>query len=187
MSITNDILDRTRRFEGAIAWMYLDTADKVTVGVGHMLPDEAAAVAVGGWVDDGGNPAGDDQVKRDFEAVQGDTPGQVASHYRSLSVSRLPGSQIDNLLTCDLTNVEQGLQAQPKFDGYDNYPAKAQAGLIDMAFNLGLSGLLHKFPRFCQAVHDQNWNGAAAECHRNGISEARNSEVKQLFLDAALG
>jgi GH24 family phage-related lysozyme (muramidase) len=38
-----ETLAALERFEGSIPWMYNDTAGKVTVGVGLMLPDAVAA------------------------------------------------------------------------------------------------------------------------------------------------
>jgi len=39
-------LAQLKTFEGCVPWMYRDTAGKVTVGVGLMLPDAAAACAL---------------------------------------------------------------------------------------------------------------------------------------------
>ena len=52
---------------------------------------------------------------------------------------------------------------------------------MDMAFNLGNKGLVSKFPSFTRAAREKNWAKCAEECRRNGISKARNDEVRHLF------
>ena len=39
-------LTKLKEFEGCVPWMYRDTAGKLTVGVGLMLPDARAAAAL---------------------------------------------------------------------------------------------------------------------------------------------
>jgi len=39
-------LAQLKTFEGCVPWMYRDTVGRVTVGVGLMLPDAAAACAL---------------------------------------------------------------------------------------------------------------------------------------------
>lgn len=51
-----------------------------------------------------------------------------------------------------------------------------------MIYNLGS---LDGFPTFSKAVDAQDWTKAAAEYKRNGPSETRNRETKELFEKAA--
>jgi GH24 family phage-related lysozyme (muramidase) len=53
-----------------------------------------------------------------------------------------------------------------------------------MAFNLGIGGLM-KFHNMLVAVNAGQWDVAAAQCHRQGIGEARNQQTAALFLQAA--
>ena len=42
----DDYLPIARRFEGDIPWLYLDTVNKVTIGIGHLIPTAAAVAAI---------------------------------------------------------------------------------------------------------------------------------------------
>jgi GH24 family phage-related lysozyme (muramidase) len=186
MSITPDVIERTRRFEGVIPYMYLDTGGNVTVGVGHLLSDRAAAGGLS-FVDKLSDVLADEiQKSAEWLTVSELEPGHAAGYYAASTKLMLRVSDIDSLLRGDLTVVEGQLRGQ--FPDYDTYPQQAQAGLIDMGFNLGVHKLISKFPIFVGAVRDKNWATAAAECHRKApISDERNDAVKQLFLDAAGG
>jgi GH24 family phage-related lysozyme (muramidase) len=185
MNITPEVIERTRRFEGVIPFMYLDTGGNVTVGVGHLLSDSAA----GGlsFVDKLTDvPADEIQKSAEWLTVSELEPGHAAGYYAASTKLMLRDADIDSLLTGDLTVVEDQLRGQ--FPDYDTYPQQALAGLIDMGFNLGVHKLISKFPIFVGAVRDKNWATAAAECHRKApISDERNDAVKQLFIDAAGG
>ena len=56
--------------------------------------------------------------------------------------------------------------------------------LFDMAYNLGVGGLL-KFRKLLAACTSGQWEIAATECHRAGIGDERNLETAALFLQAA--
>jgi len=79
-------------------------------------------------------------------------------------------------------NFEASLAAV--LPNWSTYPAPAQAALFDMAFNLGLGGLM-KFHQLLAAVDGGQWSVAAAQCHRQGIAEIRNQQTAALFLQAA--
>ncbi len=54
-----------------------------------------------------------------------------------------------------------------------------------MAFNLGVTGLVNKFPTFTRAAREGDWGKCADECRRRGISDERNEKTKELFNEAA--
>ena len=91
--------------------------------------------------------------------------------------------RIDELLDKRIFAFESGLRRD--FPDYDDYPEEVKLGLMDMAFNLGNSGLVNKFPSFTRAAREKDWAGCAKECHRNGIADSRNQEVEDLFTSVA--
>jgi len=48
-------------------------------------------------------------------------------------------------------------------------------------------GLVRKFPSFTRAARAEDWVTCARECHRQGIGDRRNDEVRELFESASAG
>jgi GH24 family phage-related lysozyme (muramidase) len=162
-----------------VPYMYRCTGGDVTAGVGHAL---ATAADAGGldW-EISGRPASAAEIAGDFEKVAAAPLGLIATHYEPLTGCRLSDDSLTNLATADIERFEAALTKT--FPQWASYPEPAQEGVFDMAFNLGIAGL-HKFPKFLSAVGSRNWEIAAAECHRQGVSEVRNQEVAALFRQA---
>lgn len=170
-------------FEGSIPWMYIDTTSNVTVGVGNLLADVAAAQALAFVLQsDLTTPATAEQIADDYNALSGKPKGLTPGYYRSLTAVRLTNDAIESLLSSRVNDFLTGLKAA--FPDYDSYPAPACAAIFDMAFNLGLEGLTRGFPHFCAAVKAQDWNTAAAQCQRGGIQAARNKWTNAQLLQA---
>jgi GH24 family phage-related lysozyme (muramidase) len=183
MSVTPNMIANEKRFEGNIPYMYLDTAGNVTVGVGKLLSNVNAATTLPFLKKSDATAASTANITTEFGTVQGLEVGHVASYYDQFTTLRLKQPDIDSLLTTDLNGFEQ--QLATNFSEYDNFPASAQEGLVDMVFNLGIGSLINSFPTFTAAVRAKDWNKAAAECHRQDISDERNDFVKELFQKAA--
>ena len=189
---TTTYLPKLKEFEGSIPYMYLDTTNNVTVGVGDMLPNAAAAqkLAFEMRADAKAKPpitvaraATADEIKADFDNVSKQAAGKVASHYKQFTKCDLPETVIDTLLEARVAEFKTGLIAA--FPDYNQYPEEVCAALFDMAFNLGLGGL-KKFLTLLRAVDSGDWATAAAQCHRMGIGDARNQATAALFLQAGV-
>ena len=174
-----DIVADTTRWEGRISHMYLDTVAKVTVGVGKMLPDANAALALGFVRRDSGAKATPAEIKADFAAVAAQPKGLLAGSYKKFTQLDLPDAAIDALLKSVVDGFMTGL-AQ-RYVGWSTMPALAKQALLDMTFNLGPGGLA-AFGRLKLAVDARNWDNAAKECARNGIAQVRNDWTRDLFL-----
>lgn len=163
--------------EGRIPHMYLDSARPawVTCGVGHRLTTVGAALALPF------EPAA--EIAADFARVSAARPGQMASAYEPLCQSRLSEAAIDELLERDvatkLGEVERCLPSLP------TWPSAAQLAVVDMAFNLGTRGLIHKFPKLVTALDRRDWLTCSRECERGGVSASRNQRTADLFREAA--
>jgi len=177
-------LAQLKSFEGCVPWMYRDTAGKVTVGVGLMLPDATAACALPFQTADGA-AATAQQIAAEFARVAGLTLGKLPSFYRASGSLELPEAVIDEKLNAVLTGFEATLRAH--FTGYDLLPGGVKLALLDMAYNLGPAGLLEGYPRMIHAVQTGAWATAAAECARGGINAARNAWTRQQVLSAVVG
>ncbi len=165
--------------EGSISHMYLDTKGFVTVAVGQLLRTVESAQELG-FVDRAtGESATAAEIAQDFESVEQQEAGRVASFYKPFTKLDLPEPAINALLDERIQGFETGLRAD--FPVYDDYPENAKLGLMDMVFNLGNAGLVNKFPTFAKAAREQDWPTCAKECRRRGIGDHRNEMTKRLF------
>jgi GH24 family phage-related lysozyme (muramidase) len=164
--------------------MYEDTAGNVTVGVGKMLPNAAAAQKLG-FVRRAdptakppvvAGPATPDEIKADFDSVNSQPSGKLASYYKQFTKLDLPDSVISTLLNADVQSFLSSVIAS--FPDFNAYPAEACAAIFDMAYNLGAGKLVSDFPTFCKAVKAKDWATAAKECQRGGIGDSRNAWTK---------
>lgn len=161
--------------EAAIPWLYRDSAveGNATCGVGHLVPSPAAASAL---------PFHPSITAREWALLMSSPRGCRASFYQGYTQGRLSPADMDALLDADLAATERQLVAE--LPDYPSYPGFAQQALLDMAFNLGVEGLM-RFTLLICAAKSRDWAKCAAECHRRGISEQRNQDTAELFQLAA--
>lgn len=169
-------------FEGCVPWMYRDSVGKVTVGVGLMLPDAAAACALP--FEAASVPATAQQIEAEFARVAALPLGRLPSFYRTAASLELPEPVIDARLSAVLEGFEATLRA--RITGYDALPDAVKMALLDMAYNLGPAGLLDGYPRLIHALESGAWAAAAAQCAREGINTARNAWTQQQILSAVV-
>jgi len=175
-------LAQLKVFEACIPWMYRDTAGNVTVGVGLMLPDAAAACALPFASPQG--PSTSQQIAAEYARVQALAPAKLPAFYKTPASPELPQQTIDTKLAATLEAFEATLCA--RLAGYDALPDGVKIALLDMAFNLGPTGLLNGYPLMLHAIEAANWVQAAAECERHGIGAMRNAWASKQFLSAVV-
>ena len=167
-------------FETVIPWMYLDTNSIVTVGIGNALETLVEAVGLP-FRDGNGNISSADKVQHDYLRVKGMKPGFVARYYR---VPNSPTLSIPAIKDLAAKHVRKDAEAlEPQMDGFSRAPQCAQIALLDMAYNLGIAGLM-KFGNLRDAISKGDYESAANNCHRKSISEERNSWTQNQFLKA---
>lgn len=167
---------RLKKFEGSTSYMYRCTGGEVTIGVGHAILDAARAQALL-W---DGAPASD-AIAAEFSRIAAAEKGLPAARYENLTQVRLSADNIEKLLQADIDAFAASLAAQ--LPAWTGYPEPAQQALFDMAYNLGIGGLL-KFRKLLAACAAGDWAAAATQCRRNGIGDGRNSETIALFRQA---
>lgn len=177
-----DYLPHAQSAEGKIPHMYLDTVGVVTVGIGHALATPTSAIALPFILRTTGQPASPAEITADYASVKARPAGLVASHYKAFSRIFLSEAAIADLFVRDMDDFLPGLTAA--IPDLANFPRTAQLALIDMAFNLGVHGLVSKFPRMIRCVSDRNWSEAARECRRPQLGEERNRLVEAWFAEA---
>lgn len=174
-------LTKLKEFEGCVPWMYLDTAGRVTVGIGMMLADAEAAAELPFVL--GGVAAGRSEAVAEFGRVSAMTRGLLPGAYRRDGGPELAEATMEGHLRATLMGFEADLRR--RLAGYDGLPDPAKIALLDMAYNLGPGGLLEGYPKMLAAVAAGAWAVAAAECLRHGISAERNAWTRLELLSAA--
>jgi GH24 family phage-related lysozyme (muramidase) len=171
------VANNLKKFEGSTSYMYRCSGGEVTVGVGHAILDAAHAQQLN-WM----GPPAPDLISADYARIAAEEKGMAAAHYEALTQCRLSGDAIDTLLVADIAAFEANLTA--RLNAWTGYPEPAQQALFDMAYNLGVGGLL-KFRKLLAACAAAQWAVAATECRRAGIGDERNRETAALFEQAA--
>jgi GH24 family phage-related lysozyme (muramidase) len=169
------VIARLERFEGRTNYMYRCTGGEVTIGIGHAILSVADAPQLS-W------QTGADQAQADWATIEGTPKGQLDSSYSHLTTCRMSDDAINQLAADDVQRFTGLLKTS--LPNWDSYPAPAQEALFDMAYNLGVGGLL-KFHNMLAAVNAGDWETAAQQCHRMGIDDERNQETATLFRQAA--
>ncbi len=163
------------------SYMYEDTTGNVTVGVGNMLPNATAAQSLA-FVRRPNptakppvlpGPATAAEIKTDFDSFNQQPAGRPATYYKQFTKLDLPDKAIDDLLSARVRDFT--LTLLTTFTDFNTYPEEACASIFDMAFNLRIGKLTSQFPSFCTAAKDKDWAKAAAQCHRLGIQDSRNT------------
>jgi GH24 family phage-related lysozyme (muramidase) len=194
------VRDHFAKYEGNFSYMYLDSRDNVTVGIGHLLSTVQDAQALNfiyrkdqpelkagqkGGPGSGakkGDAAGSAAITADYARVVAKAGlGYRAQAFDSVAELELSSDDVNALLDQDVASFEAQLPAL--FPDFSTYPPAAQLALLDLIYNLGRGGL-KKFVVLGKAVKKKDWKTASENCHRQGVPEARNKDTKDLFLVA---
>jgi len=185
---SDDYFPIAQRFEGDIAWLYLDTVDKVTIGIGHLIasPDRVGEIPLSR----AGVPATDAQKRAAYDAVAAatDRSARGAAAFEPLTDLRITSAQSAELFRAKFAELFS--EATRLFEdvggGFEAWPTKVQLATFDMAYNLGVSGLYNGYPTFRgKGLAKHDWAVCAEECYRNGPGKARNDWTRQQFEQAA--
>ncbi len=168
--------------EGCIDHMYLDTRGNVTIGIGQLVPSADFAMTLRLVLRDSGEAASAQQITEDYDNVSAQQTGMTAARYKPFTRLEMTHADIDSLLDNHIDEFTGGLERE--ISDFNAFPDTAQEALLDMAFNLGVSGLVRKFPKLVSAASQRDWQTCAAECERRGIGDQRNQATKQLFESA---
>jgi GH24 family phage-related lysozyme (muramidase) len=170
------VKDRLLRFEGWTDYMYRTSDGDVAIGAGHLILSLAAAQLMP-WH---GSPTSIG-IAIDYDRVKSAPPGLAVESYAGLTRLRLGAETIESIMIGDVENCHATLvKAVPELE---SYPEPVQQALFDMAYSLGVTGLL-KYKKLLAACREGDWQTAAVESRRHGRGmrgEVRNAEIEALF------
>ena len=190
--VKRELYKNLEKYEGRFEHIYLYTKGKVTVGVGHLIPNRNAIVALVFYKSKNNLPttiATTQEKQTEYDAVAKLPWGQrygAASFKKSTTlvmtaetINQLLDRHIDSFYK-ELTGIYKKSKGYP--DDFDNLHSNVQLALFDMIFNLGASKIMNNFPSLDLAIKKGDWKKAAPETNRPDVSTTRNQYVKQLFL-----
>lgn len=169
-----------RHHEGVVPHMYLCVHGRVTAGVGHMFPSAEAATRLL-WERANHTAASRAEIIAEYERIAALPFGyeHPAGGFKKHATLMLPPPRIEGLLLADLESFERSLAVT--FPAWGTWPSAAQLAVLDMAFSLGVAGLLKTFPKFTKAARIQDWKTCAAESKRKGVAPSRDEAVAALL------
>lgn len=169
------VADRLMRFETSTDYMYRTGSGEVLVGVGHSVNTASQALSIR-WHGSPSNVA----IVGDWTRIAGAPKGLKGGRYASLSRVRLDSATITELLNEDIGRQTAALaSALPEFS---RYPEAVQQALFDMAWTLGVAGLM-QCSALLMACRAGDWQSAAIESRRE-VEESRNAEIATLLSSA---
>jgi GH24 family phage-related lysozyme (muramidase) len=187
------VAKKIEEYEGKINHLYLDSVGKVTVGIGHLIPDRNSVTTVPLFHAKNGvatKPATPQEKQKEYDTIAKLNKGYKASWYGKHTTLLIKDSDITTQLNKhiasfyqELTNIYKKSSGYP--DDFDKLPKNVQIALFDMIFNLGAHKIVNVFTSFDKAVKAGDWKKASQECNRPQLDPARNNYVKNLFLSAA--
>lgn len=202
LSWEKEAQDNIEEHEGNKPHPYIDTAFKITIGIGSNIDSKAEFMRLPWKLGENGP----DATKRDIEAAyeeltrQKSVPGNIKTvkkngqekevfnkkaedqeRWTSLWLSEQERKKLFN----EDFNAFRG-KLPGKFSDFDCFPPKAKVALMDMIFNLGETKFSRgNWPNLFKAVNQRDWRTGAAQSHRLGVSEKRNGHTRGQFLSAA--
>ncbi|MBB1060041.1 hypothetical protein [Marilutibacter spongiae] len=182
--------------EGSFSYMYRDSVNLVTTGIGNLLASVDDAVALPFMIEENGvsRRATEQEIRDAYNGLSSQSAECIAGNPRRCNTAnsyagenalRLEEDTINQLCQTRLANeFTPGLHRI--YPDFDSYPSKVQAALYDMVYNLGEGGLSPpKWPSFNRAMGRKDWQGAADESNRPQLGTTRNDYVRDLLESAA--
>jgi peptidoglycan hydrolase-like protein with peptidoglycan-binding domain len=179
-SVVQSFVPWSKPFEGYLNGPYTDAKGLVTTGMGNLIdsgsgsPTPTAKARSLPW-----NP---NNIDADWAALKAAWPAVQSVASMKLTSSRLSPEAVTNLITSTMKAEEpEILRILPRFM---SAPADAQMGVWSMVWAMG-TGNLAKFRGFIDAFNAEDYAGAAAQSHMQGVGiDMRNLANKLLLLNA---
>jgi len=180
-------VEHLKKAEGFIPYMYKDTRENVTVGIGHLLRTARVAKTLPFFVRGTQETASPQQIESAFDKVSQATLSGMAGARAFKSVSNIDISEevAKAHALKAMGRFIRRLSGAAFYPEMSTYPPTAQMALLDMTYTLGAAGTRDKFKKFTGAVQRRDWRLAAVESHRRDVGPGRN-EIVRTWLEEAL-
>lgn len=187
-SVRNIWIQFNKDLEGFLDFMYLDSRNLVTTGMGNLIDPRHVAERLN-WYDwRTGQYVSIDEIQAAWDLVKSRT--DLSSHgggaFKNVTTLRITEEEINSLIFSKLDEMEGYLKRRAPFRDLETWPADAQLALLSMAWGMGPA---FNFPRFQEFASQRRWREAATECRFSpdvGTIKTRNNRNQQCFNNAAL-
>ncbi|WP_043315919.1 hypothetical protein [Microbulbifer sp. HZ11] len=191
-AIKHTVAKKLEEYEGRYNHLYLDTVGKVTVGIGHLIPDRHAITTIPMYNTQNGiatTPATTAEKQQEFDHISKQKRNFRAKWYKQYCKLIMKDSDIEiqrdrhiSSFYIELSTLYSTANGYAK--NFDSFPDKVQLALFDMIFNIGATKLKKQFIKFNKAIQNENWLAASTESHRPQVSPSRNAYVQNLLKSA---
>ncbi len=190
-TVKTEVGKNIEKYEGRIPHLYLDTVGKVTVGVGHLVPNKAAIVSVPMYKKGANNLlslATDAEKYTEYDNIKKQAFGRsyTAASFKKYTTLVMKDTDMDTQRDKHIQSFYKELSGYyTKANGFakafDGMPLEVQKALFDMVFNLGITKLKKQYTKMNDFIKTTSWEDAAKQSNRIGISATRNKYVFDLF------
>lgn len=156
---------KLQEYEGRYNHMYLDTKGKVTIGVGHLIPNKSAVATLSLFTVKNNiafTPATLKEKQEEYDTIAKQVKNYKAGWYKKHCKLVMKDADINIQLKKHIKVFYKELSSlYNKANGYaiefDSMPEEVQIALFDMIFNLGLIKLRTTFSKFNKAIKQKDW------------------------------
>ena len=189
--VKTEVSKNIEKYEGRIPHLYLDTVGRVTVGIGHMVPNKESMGAVTMYKKGTNNLlvlATDAEKHAEYDSIKklsfgrGYGANSFKKHTTLIMKDVDMNAQRDKHIQSfykELTGYY--ITANGFTAAFDAMPIEVQKALFDMVFNLGITKLKNQYIKLNGSIKLEKWDDAAKQSNRIGISATRNKYVFDLF------
>lgn len=193
-SVRAEVVKNILTFEKKVNHFYLDSVGKVTVGIGHVIPNKMAVSSITMYKVKNKLPCAMATLmekQKEFDDILKQKKNYKAEWYQKFTTLVMKDADINAQLNKHIDSFYKELSATYKKskgypDNFDNFDKNVQAALFDMIFNLGAGQIVNKFAKFDAAIKSGDWKKAASESNRPQLDPKRNTYVKSKLNAAAL-
>ncbi len=189
--VKTEVSKNIEKYEGCIPHLYLDTVGKVTVGIGHMVPNKIAMSTVTMYKKGANNllvlaTLAERHAEYDVITKQPFGRSYGAASFKKHTTLIVKDADINVQRDKHILSFYKELTgyyttANRFVKAFDSMPVEVQKALFDMAFNLGITKLKNQYVKFNGFIKLEKWDEAAKQSNRVGISPVRNKYVFDLL------
>lgn len=164
-SVRTEVVKNILTFEKRINHFYLDSVGKVTVGIGHMMPNKTAVSSITMYKVKNklpGTMATLIEKQKEFDTILKQKKNYKAEWYAKHTTMIMKDADSTSLLNKHVDSFYKELSSTYKKskgypDDFDKLDKDVQAALFDMIFNLGANQIVNKFIKFDTALKASDW------------------------------